>query len=400
MQASSSDGLHSSRGSPELPSTSGSEPPCAGPMQAPQLPQKDRDALRKRLVKAAGDWGYITAKMYYEPLKGMRVLDVGMGQGPQGVMALESGVKSYTGLDPALCISRRAKTRDKTIKRTPAVGECETIRRTRCAGRAACPEASKCDDIMKRKFKLFPFTGLDMMAAFPGKMQLLPGTFESLEHSGFLQRGMFDVALLMMVTEHLPDNRLVIEGVFKWLDPNQFLVLKHHNYYCYDGHHDRPQHPKDFDQTNEAQQARANWKHLEPASPPYRDETLNRIRLGDLVALVDVYFQCAWRVEVPPGPKALLQQRPELLASLTARGFSHAELLVNKLVLACARRKEPLDSPRLARMRGFHPPTNGSYAPLPLPEAMARKAVQSKEESPLQGVAGFPQLTKMLGKHR
>mmetsp|Transcript_3400 Transcript_3400/g.5234 ORF Transcript_3400/g.5234 Transcript_3400/m.5234 type:complete len:241 (-) Transcript_3400:46-768(-) len=236
-----------------------------------------------------------------------------------------------------------------------------------------------------------------MMSAFPGKLQLLPGTFESLEHSGFLQRGMFDVATLWMVTEHLPDNRLVIEGVFKWLEPKQFLVLMHHNYYCYDGHHGRPQNPKDFDKTNAFQRERANWGHLDPTSSPYNDRNFNRIRLGDLLALVEVYFECAWRVHVPPGPRGLLQPNSELLRKLTARGFNLAELLVNKLEVACVRRERPAEAQWLDKLQGHHPPADGSYVPQPLPAEMVRQVVNLKKGAPLKAVARMPRLTALLG---
>lgn len=44
---------------------------------------------------------------------------------------------------------------------------------------------------------------------------------------------------MWLVTEHLPNNRDVIEGIFEWTTPGQLLVLKHHNYYGFDGHHQK-----------------------------------------------------------------------------------------------------------------------------------------------------------------
>ena len=38
----------------------------------------------------------------------MKLLDIGMGQGPMGVVAISVGVKSYKGMDPALCINQHA----------------------------------------------------------------------------------------------------------------------------------------------------------------------------------------------------------------------------------------------------------------------------------------------------
>ena len=47
------------------------------------------------------------------------------------------------------------------------------------------------------------------------------------------------VATMWMVTEHLPNNRAVVEGIFQWTKPGDLLALKHHNYYGFDGHHQK-----------------------------------------------------------------------------------------------------------------------------------------------------------------
>lgn len=381
----------------ELASTSGPMPKCLGPVKAPELPPNEAAALRKRVRSTAEDWGYGNFKRIFGRLKDLRVLDVGMGQGPIGVMALAGGVKTYTGLDPALCINERAKTRNKKIPKAPSAGECEAIKRTRCAAtEAACAAYLKCVDLVGRKYKLFPFTGLDMMSSFSGKLQLLPGTFASLEHTGFLQRGMFDAVTLWTVTEHLPDNRAVIEGIFKWLDPAQLLVAKHHNYYCYDGHHNRPHTPADFDKTSAFQRERANWGHLESTSGPYSSQNLNRIRLGDLFALLHVYFECAWRLGAPPEHRAVLEPNSKLLRKLAARGFNAAELLVCSLTVACSRRAQPQEAPWLDRLQGFHPPTDGSYKPQALPAEMLRKVVDRREAVSEGTPAGMSHLKKLL----
>lgn len=44
---------------------------------------------------------------------------------------------------------------------------------------------------------------------------------------------------MWMVTEHLPNNRAVVEGIFQWTKPGDLLALKHHNYYGFDGHHQK-----------------------------------------------------------------------------------------------------------------------------------------------------------------
>merc|ERR1712048_1072774 len=119
---------------------------------------------------------------------------------------------------------------------------------------------------LESKYQTFPYTGVQMMRAYNGKISLLPGTFETLKGSGLLQLGMFDVATLWSVTEHLPDNHLVLRGIFEWLQPDKYLLISHHNYYGYDGHHGTPRTPADYVPSNPLHSETGQWKHLEPKS--------------------------------------------------------------------------------------------------------------------------------------
>ena len=88
-------------------------------------------------------------------------------------------------------------------------------------------------------------------------------------------------------------NHQVIEGIFEWTKPEQLLALKHHNYYGFDGHHQKPRYPEDYNNKNVAENGVVFWKHLEPTSWVFNYTNTNRVRLGDLMALVDIYFECA-----------------------------------------------------------------------------------------------------------
>ncbi len=61
---------------------------------------------RENLHLLSQDWGYDDLAYSYKPFSGMKRLDIGMGQGPMGVVAISVGVKSYKGMDPALCINQ------------------------------------------------------------------------------------------------------------------------------------------------------------------------------------------------------------------------------------------------------------------------------------------------------
>eukprot|EP00931_Biecheleriopsis_adriatica_P038354 TRINITY_DN21977_c0_g1_i1.p1 TRINITY_DN21977_c0_g1~~TRINITY_DN21977_c0_g1_i1.p1 ORF type:complete len:504 (-),score=77.91 TRINITY_DN21977_c0_g1_i1:20-1531(-) len=317
--------------------------------------------LEEKLVLTTKRWKFFQHHSHhYAPLKGLRVLDVGMGQGPLGVVALSLGVKHYTGLDPALRINETPRVRN--------IGEFH-------------PD---------RMYLPFPFTGFDMMTAYPGKLVLLPGTFETARDNPALIAGGFDVATLYSVTEHLPNVTDVLEGIFNALHPGKVLVISHHNYYSFSGHHMLPKTPADFQPGNENHKKVAFWKHLEPSSPPYSDANLNRIRLGDLMAAIDVHFECSWRARLGNGnTKALAKS---VLQPLQARGFSRAELLVDRVAFACARRAQAVPAPWLGTLPVHHAATDGSYSPHPLPAKMAAAKSEVMDHVP----AGLKKLARFL----
>lgn len=225
---------------------------------------------RKEIVQVTKDWKFFKAHQHHwKALKGLRVLDVGMGQGPIGVVALATGVQHYVGLDPAVRIHELPQARK--IGQFTKAGEPVTAQ--------------------------FPFSGADMMAAYPEKLVLLQGTFETLRDDPALKPGAFDIATLFSVSEHLPNITEVWEGVFNVLKPGQLFLYSHHNYYSFSGHHALPKEPKKFVPNNEEHRKVAFWRHLDQSSPPFSDVTMNRIRLGDLMAITGVFFNCAPRLQ-------------------------------------------------------------------------------------------------------
>ena len=122
-------------------------------------------------LKAKPRWGYDELGYNYQPFRGMNLLDIGMGQGPMGVVAISVGVKSYKGMDPALCINQHARTRDKKIGRAPNPLECEMIKTSpECKEQGEqCPMFQNCTMLAARKYRAFPHTGLEIMQAYEGR---------------------------------------------------------------------------------------------------------------------------------------------------------------------------------------------------------------------------------------
>lgn len=340
---------------------------CSGPEIPPALPDHEREDLKKRLTRKTTDWGYFHShEHHWSTLKGKRVLDIGMGQGPIGVVALKFA-SSYTGLDPGVCINHRPCVRNKQVARTMQPRHCEALEDDSVCG-GTCKEYLQCSQDIEDKYRKFEFTGLQMMQAYKGELILLPGTFETLDGTGHLRRGEYDVATLWSVTEHLPDNHLVISGAFDLLKPGQYLIVSHHNFYSYDGHHSVPQSPDTYDSKLITHRLIANWKHVNLKSERNWNGTINHVRLGDLIAVLDVYFTCSWRAKVGKHLRAALTK--DVLKHLTKLGFSATELLVQRFFARCQRRAHKLDAPWLPSAVWWLPPEDGSYNPQPLPQKL------------------------------
>eukprot|EP00913_Durusdinium_trenchii_P005343 g4986.t1 len=311
---------------------------CIGPTVPPALPPKEAEALKAEIWRTTKAWGYHELAQNYRPFKGMDVLDIGMGQGPMGVVAISVGVKSYKGMDPALCINQRARTRDKTVGRAPNEGECLLIRDSaECKKEGeTCEKFRSCMDLWRKKYHTFPYTGLEIMQAYAGRIVLLPGTFASLQPSGLIKHGSFQVATM-------------------W----------------------KPRYPEKYDPTNPSETSVAFWRHLNPTSWVFNSTNTNRVRLGDLIALIDVYFDCAWRATFEskwsPALDAKLWEKLKMLGQELNRGFARNELLINKWSAACARREAPLPATWLESRVWLLPATDGSYEPMPLPDQLMSK---------------------------
>jgi SAM-dependent methyltransferase len=207
-------------------------------------------------------FNYVTwPRRIREYVSGRDVLDVGCGTGLHGVGYLVVGAKSYTGLDPNINLDR-----------------------DRAKNLAA-----------KSQHQSFGWTGRELMARM-GNFRLVPGTFEDVAPN---ER--FDLVVLHNVTEHLMQIREVFEGIVSRLRPDGRLLFNHHNFYCWNGHHQSPKSVKDIKVDNPEHQKFVDWNHLSFNGGPdhYLSRGLNKIRMEELRDLTSGLFEILeWR-EIP-----------------------------------------------------------------------------------------------------
>jgi SAM-dependent methyltransferase len=214
---------------------------------------ESRAGFHPDIIRRAVEFDYLQwPRRLARDISGKDVLDVGCGTGLHAVGFVVVGVRSYTGLDPNIKLH---KDRSKNLRQETKEG--------------------------------FGWTPQQLMKLMP-RVRLIPGTFEDVapEH-------VFDVVILHNVTEHLLNIREVFDGCWQRLRPNGTLIYNHHNFYCWNGHHNKPKYAREIDEADPEQRAYLDWAHLDPspAVESFLSTRVNRIRLDEIRALTERYFQ-------------------------------------------------------------------------------------------------------------
>ncbi|HEY2177626.1 MAG TPA: tetratricopeptide repeat protein [Caulobacteraceae bacterium] len=228
-------------------------------------------------------------------VEGLDVADIGCGQGAYSLGFVIAGAASYFGVDPTVDLVSTAA-RNK----------------------------------LRREDAVFVCAPSDIQAALP-QVTILPGAFEDMA-----AERTFDTILMHNVTEHLLDIEAVFEGLTALMRPAGKVIFVHHNYYCWNGHHQRPASLSDLKE-DDAEQARYyDWRHVrfEPPADHYIATGLNRIRLADLRALCERLWRIETWDERRSPPEILARMTPELRASLPE--FGDDELEVNAVFVVAA----------------------------------------------------------------
>ncbi len=269
------------------------------------------EALRNydaNLIEVSAEFGYIAwPRRIQEHVRGRSVIDVGCGFGGFGMGFLIAGATSYLGLDPAMDLD----TSDAKNKRI-------------------------------RSWSDMGITPREIEATLPA-IRLVRGKSEDLS---FDEK--FDTISLHNVTEHLQELDLVLAGLVPLCRPDTKLVFHHHNFYCWNGHHDAPNQPEQLDESRWIHRQIADWRHIDlvPSLPPYHQylTDLNRVRLDELRATTEKYFDIEHWEEIPSSPATLDRLTPEILERVrqTVPDLTERDLTVN-VVLAIASPKGARD---------------------------------------------------------
>jgi SAM-dependent methyltransferase len=253
------------------------------------------------LIEVSAEFGYITwPRRIQEYVRGRSVLDVGCGFGGFGMGFLVAGATSYLGLDPEMDL----ETSDAKNKRI-------------------------------RTWSDMGITPREIAETLPA-IRLVRGKSEDLSLGE-----QFDTISLHNVTEHLQELDRVFAGLVPLCTPDTTLVFHHHNFYCWNGHHEDPVQPAQYDESRWIHRQIADWRHIDivPSLPPYHRylSDLNRIRLDELKTITEKYFDIRHWEEIPSSQATLDRLTPEILERVrqTVPDLTERDLSIN-VVLAIA----------------------------------------------------------------
>ncbi|MEQ8964370.1 MAG: TylF/MycF/NovP-related O-methyltransferase [Azospirillaceae bacterium] len=255
------------------------------------------------LIDRAVAFDYVSwPRRIREHITGRSVLDVGCGTGLHGIGYIVAGAGSYTGLDPKISL-------DNDVAKNLNSG----------------------------KHEHFGATPREIMRRMP-RIRLIPGTFEDIA-----PQDKFEVVVLHNVTEHLINIEKVFEGIVGVLADNGIVIYNHHNFYSWNGHHLAPKSVDKIDEVDPEQQQLMDWNHLdfEPPEGHYFHRGLNRIRLDDLRALTERFFDIdTWEER----PSKTHQGAGRLTPEIKARHPEYTEReLTTQNVFCIARHKAEQD---------------------------------------------------------
>ncbi|SMY10360.1 hypothetical protein LOM8899_04535 [Flavimaricola marinus] len=221
-------------------------------------------SYRPDIIERAYDYGYLNwPSKVREIVAGKDVLDVGCGPGLHGIGYLVAGAKSYLGLDPI-------------VK----------------------PDVDRVKNLTARTKDPFGWTP-NQISALIEPWHVSP---QAVGDTDKVRR--FDMATLHNVTEHLHQLDEIFADIAIRLRKGGKILYNHHNFYCWNGHHLPPKKVGKIDTSDPKQRDMIDWGHVEydPAPEHYIARGLNRIRLDEIIAITEKYFEIEVSEEIPSRP--------------------------------------------------------------------------------------------------
>lgn len=258
---------------------------------------------RPMLIRRAADFGYMHWPSKIAGLvKDRDVLDIGCGMGLHAIGFIAVGAKSYAGIDTKLKLN---KDRVKNLR--------------------------------KGKKEHFGWTPRQIMRLIP-RITVVRGTIQDIR-----PKKKFDLAVLHNVTEHLMNIEEVFKGVWERLRFNGLIVYNHHNFYCWNGHHQRPKFTDQIDPNDSTQKNFIDWAHLTFNPPPDHEiaKSINRIRLDELKNLTEKYYRIDSWIEHPSDNKRGAGRLTDEIRRQNPR-YTERELTTQGVLCEARKRDQPL----------------------------------------------------------
>ena len=185
-------------------------------------------------------------------VQGKRVLDVGCGRGLHGLGVLTAGATGYTGIDPEMRL-----------------------------------DTDMIKDLVTKEKVRFGYNGERLRELFP-PLSLFRDRIET-----FHSHEKFDLALLHMVTPNLADLPRAFEAIADLLSDGGEVIIKHRNFYAWNGHQIAPNTVSKIDESDPRQVELIDWRHLTFDPPPdhFIARKLNRASLVDLLEALEARFE-------------------------------------------------------------------------------------------------------------
>ncbi|MEQ8822502.1 MAG: methyltransferase domain-containing protein [Sumerlaeia bacterium] len=254
------------------------------------------------LVMGCGVWKDINLFRHGDDwFAGKTVFDFGARTGFHALAFLAAGAASYTAVDKAEKSFRLARVKNHLKLNHPMTD--------------------------------LPFRMVDL--ARDNKKLL---TLKRKEGTEYADRKRYDFVGLFATSEHLHDPAAVFALLEKLLAPSGRLMMSHHNFYSWNGHHNSPKSERQLKEMRAAGEdlSFADWQFFDKE---ITNDYLNRLTIAELRAVLDEHLDVVrWEREYTPIGKGLGRYGPEIARQHRERGLTPEDLLTQRVLAEATKR--------------------------------------------------------------